>query len=102
MKWKKDYYELYLSANLEYTKIKKERPKNNLANLRKPLIYMNLIPVFFNLCNYHITGLEFYQKQIKRNLNMIVKRLEENHYFTLKKYLLLLIEDMKNGPAIFG
>jgi|GEM_PF-2202039 len=101
-KWEKDYYNLFKSANLEYNLIKKEKPKNNLANLRKPSLYFNLKPVIFNICNYHITGLQFYQKQSKRSLDTIIKRLEENNFFSLKKYLLFLIKDMDNGPAVFG
>src|SRR4030042_526834 len=87
-KWKVEYYELFESADFEYDIIKMEKPNNDIANLRKPLLYMNLMPVFFNLCNYHITGLEFYKKQLKRNLDPIIKRLEEKKFFELKEFLL--------------
>lgn len=99
-KWRENYFELFLSANNEYQQIKDEKPKYNLENLRKPSLYKNLRPVFFNLSNYHITGLEFYKKQLKRNLNSIIERLEKNNFFALKKFLLFLIEDMENGPAV--
>ena len=75
---------------------------NTLANLRKPSLYKNLRPIFFNLSNYHITGLEFYKKQLKRNLNQILKRLEDNNFLDLKKFLVFLINDIENGPAVFG
>ncbi len=100
-KWKEEYYELFNSANSEYEQIKKEKPANNLANLRKPALYRNLRPVFFNLCSFHITGIQFYQRQLKRNLDLIILRLEEKKYFALKNFLLFLIKDADNGPAIF-
>ena len=101
-KWKPDYFKLFISANNQYEQIKNEKYKNTLANLRKPSLYKNLRPIFFNLSNYHITGLEFYKKQLKRNLNNILKRLEDNSYNKLKKFILFLIEDMEKGPAVFA
>ena len=100
--WKPDYYNLFLSANNQYEQIKNEKPKNTIANLRKPSLYKNLSPVFFNLSNYHITGLQFYKKQLKRNLDNILKRLENNNYHDLKKFILFLIDDMEKGSAVFG
>jgi hypothetical protein len=101
-KWKPDYYKLFLSANNQYEQIKNEKYINTLANLRKPSLYKNLRPVFFNLTNYHITGINFYKKQLKRNLENILKRLKNNNYHDLKKFILFLIEDMEKGPAVFG
>jgi curved DNA-binding protein CbpA len=101
IKWKKDYNNLYISAIQEYDKIKKEKRKNILSNLRKPSLFNNLRPVFFNLFKFHITGLKFYQKQL-RSMMLVIDRLEENQCFALKDFLLLLIKDMENGPAIFG
>ncbi|MBN2544254.1 MAG: hypothetical protein JXB50_00565 [Spirochaetes bacterium] len=101
-KWDEKHFELFENADFEYDLIKMEKPKNDLTNLRKPSLYMNLRPVFFNLCNYHITGLEFYKKHLMRNLDPIIKRLEEKKFFTLKNFLLFLIEDMEKGPAVFG
>lgn len=99
-KWREDYFELFLTANNEYQQIKDQKPKYNLANLRKPSLYKNLRPVFFNLSNYHLTGIDFYKKQLKRNLSSIIDRLEENNFFALKKFMLFLIDDMENGPAV--
>ena len=101
-KWAPDNYKLFLSANKEYEQIKNEKYKNTLANLRKPSLYKNLGPIFFNLSNYHIAGINFYKKQLKRNLDNILKRLENNNYHDLKKFILFLIEDMEKGPAVFG
>lgn len=101
-KWEPDYFNLFITANNQYEQIKNEKPKNTHANLRKPSLYKNLRPVFFNLSNYHITGLLFYKKQLKRNLNAILLRLDENHFLDLKKFLLFLIDDMEKGPAVFG
>jgi curved DNA-binding protein CbpA len=99
--WKKDLIPLHVSAFKEYDIIRNEKHKNIISNLRKPSIYMNLRPVFFNLFKYHITGLLFYKKQL-RNFMKVMTRLEENNFIELKKYLMTLIQDMENGPALFG
>jgi hypothetical protein len=101
MNWNNDNTGIYVDAMHEYEQIKKEKRKNIISNLRKPTLFQNLRPVFFNLSKYHITGLDFYRKQL-RNLNTIYTRLEEEHRIAMKEYIMLLIKDLENGPAIFG
>ena len=101
MKWKKEYNELFISAFREYNLIKNEKRKNIISNLRKPVIFQILRPVFFNIFKFHITGLHFYQNQL-RNTRPVFNRLEESQYFALRNFLLFLIKDMDNGPAVFG
>jgi hypothetical protein len=99
--WRIDRLELYVSANVEYEKIRNEKFVYSLSNLRKVPFHRRLVPVFFNLCNYHMTGLEFYKRQIERMLAPVLDELDEKKYESLKCYLLFLTDDMKNGPAVF-
>ncbi len=99
-KWNAELAALYLHALPDYEKIKTEKYKNIISNLRKPQVFFNLRPVIFNLVNYHITGISFYKKQIRQNLNAVIKRLDENGYTAYREYLIGLINDMDNGPAL--
>jgi curved DNA-binding protein CbpA len=99
--WKTDCYNLFLTAGKEYLKIKFEKQKNNLENLRKPTTYKILRPAFFNLSYYNVTGIEFYKKQFTRSINSIEIKLEEYNFSSLNKIINILIEDLKNGPAVF-
>lgn len=99
--WKKADYTLFIDAYDEYRVIRSQKHKNDLANLRKPSLYKNLRPLLFNMSYYHITGSIFYFKQLKRNLDAILLRLEQNQFFALKRFLSLLIEDSEKGPAVF-
>jgi hypothetical protein len=100
-KWKPEFQDLYVSAGLEYEKIMKEKRKNDISNLRKPSLFINLRPVFFNIAKYHTTGLKFYQNQIKQNISPVLKRLEDENYYVVREYLLFLINDLKSGSALF-
>jgi hypothetical protein len=100
-KWKNESLDLYLSAINEYDRTKNEKQRNIISNLRKPTIFQNLRPVFYNLYKYHITGMEFYKRQLS-NPKGVILRLDESGCPALKEYILLLISDMDNGPAIFG
>jgi len=100
-KWKEGSYDLFLKALEEYGQIKNEKPRNIISNLRKPSLYNILKPVFFNLCHYHVAGSDIYLKQLNRNLDYIFQKLEEKKYFSVKNFLSLLIQDLKNGPAVF-
>ncbi len=98
VKWKGDCAELYELANREYDSIQKEKPR---GPYRKHALYANLRPVFHNIVAYHLSGSSLYQRQIRQNLEAVMLRLKERHFFSLSDYLKLLIEDMKNGPAVF-
>jgi hypothetical protein len=97
--WRKGDTDLYVAAQREYELIRSERP---YGPYRKHALYLNLRPVFHNVIAFHLTGLQFYRMQVKQNLGAVIKRLEEREFVSLRDYLLLLIADMDNGPALMN
>lgn len=102
LKWRESEGELFGSALSDYLQIRAERPHNDFAHLRKPLLLVSLLPLLFSLSSYHLSGQEFYLKQFTRNLKPVVVRLEEESFLAMKRALFLLAEDIKRGPAILG
>lgn len=98
--WKVSEHKLFNSAALEYLKIRNEKPHNDFAHLRKPLLMVSLQPLIFSLCSYHISAKEFHLKQFNRNLKSVVIRLEEAGFLIMKEALLYLAADLKRVPAI--
>jgi hypothetical protein len=99
LKWRAGDLDLYSEAQKELDTLRSEMP---MGPYRKHALYLNLRPVFHNIASYHLTGVRFYEIQVKRNLDAVIERLDERNFTNLKKYMLLLIEDMENGPALFG
>ena len=60
-----------------------------------------LVPLMHNLIGYHLTGREVYSRQARQNLSGIMHQLEGNGRTSLAGLLTLLLEDMKNGAAVF-
>jgi hypothetical protein len=98
-KWRGPDSSLYAEAQKELDTLRGEMP---YGPYRKHALYLNLRPVFHNIAAFHITGLQFYRIQIKQNLAAVIERLDERQLVNLKKYMLLLIDDMENGPALHG
>jgi curved DNA-binding protein CbpA len=99
LSWKKDEIEIYKQANEEYRKIKL---KYMIEPYLKDGFKRTLRPVFHNLISYHLTGQDFYKRQINQNLNALLYRLDQEGYKNLKHYIEILIDDLNKGPAIFG
>ncbi len=97
--WREADAGLYVEARRELDLIGSEMPH---GPYRKHALYLNLRPVLHNITAYHLTGLQYYKIQMKQNLAAVLERLDERKLDNLKKYLLLLIRDMENGPALFG
>lgn len=95
--WRADWTELYSKADAELLSIKTSKPSG--PYLRNAL-GMNLRPLMHNLIGYHLTGRELYLKQLRQNLSGIMHRLSQTGHQSLREFLSLLIEDMKNGPAV--
>jgi hypothetical protein len=49
----------------------------------------------------YLTSARFYQRQVKQNLKAVMQRLVERNAIALRDYLVLLIDDMGNDPALF-
>ena len=97
--WKGDLAALYGRADKEYVRIKTEKPRG--PYLRHALA-LNIRPLFHNLIAYHLTGRELYAKQAKQNLAAILQRLTDNGSLALREFLAVLLDDMKNGPAVIA
>ncbi len=98
-KWNGTHDGLYWQAQHEYERLKAEKPSGPYL---KHALALNVSPVFHNIIAYHLTGIGFYRKQVKQNLNAILERLVDGGYSSLRDFLLLLIQDMEAGAAVFG
>jgi len=98
-KWGINDIELYITADIEYDRVKSEKPEGPYL---KKALGLNLLPVFHNVIMFHLTGRIVYQKQVRQNLNAILDRLNLSGYVALREYIEFLVADMENGAAIFG
>jgi hypothetical protein len=94
--WNLELGELYKKADQEYMRIKREKP---MGPYLKHALALNIRPVFHNIIAFHLTGRNLYAKQARQNLSGIMHQLAENGCRALKEFLLLLMADLKNGPA---
>ena len=97
--WNPKNQRLYTEADRDYDRLKTEKPggpymKNALA--------INVSPVVHNIVAYHLTGVSFYKKQVKQNLQAVLQKLTDQHCQALRAFIEVLIDDMNDGPAVFG
>ena len=97
-KWDARNHTLYAEADRDYDRLKTEKPSGPYM---KNALAINVSPVFHNIVAYHLTGIAFYKKQVKQNLQAVLQKLNDHHCQALKGFLEVLINDMNNGPAIF-
>jgi hypothetical protein len=90
---------LYVDAERDYDRIKSEK-RIDASRVQDLAIVVS--PVFHNIVAYHLTGMLFYRKQVNQNLKAILQRLAAEQYPALKEFIELLLDDMNNGPAVFG
>jgi hypothetical protein len=96
--WKSEWVDLYRDADGEYVRIKSERPEGPYL---KHALALNIRPLVHNLVSFHITGRELYAKQARQNISGIMHQLTENRCHALCRFLSLLLDDMKNGAALW-
>jgi hypothetical protein len=97
-KWGPRTVEFYTGADLEYDRIKREKPEGPYL---KKALGLNLVPVFHNIIMFHLTGRIVYKKQVRQNLGAILDRLAKGGHFTLKEYIEFLVADLDGGAAVF-
>jgi len=95
-KWQPERNELYEQANRIYDQIKLEKPRGPYM---KHALLFNLSPVFHNILSYELTGLQFYQKQLKQNFAAVLFQLEQRQFHKLVEFIQFLIADMEQGPV---
>lgn len=95
--WKKELVDMYCWADKDYVKIKAENPEGPYL---RHAVALNVRPLVHNLIAYHLTGRELYAKQARQNLSGIMHRLTQSGCAALRAFLTLLLDDMKNGPAV--
>lgn len=95
--WKSEWVPIYESADLEYVKIKSEKP---MGPYLKHALALNIRPLLHNIVAYHLSGRDLYAKQAKQNLSGIMHQLSEKRCIALREFLSLLLEDVKKGAAI--
>ena len=98
-KWGACDLEFYTKADIEYDRVKSEKPEGPYL---KKALGLNLLPVFHNVIMFHLTGRIVYQKQVRQNFNAILDRLNLSGYTALREYVEFLVADMEDGAAIFG
>jgi hypothetical protein len=98
-KWNGDCSKLYGQAQQEYDRLKAGKPSGPYL---KNALALNVSPVFHNIIAYHLTGIGFYKKQVKQNLQAILQRLVDGGYCALRDFIQSLIDDMDSGPAVYG
>jgi hypothetical protein len=96
--WRSEWSELYKDADGEYVRIKAERPEGPYL---KHALALNIRPLVHNLCSFHLTGREVYARQARQNIAAIMHQLTENRCPALGAFLGLLLDDMKNGAAVW-
>jgi hypothetical protein len=97
--WDPGNQKLYAEADRDYDRLKTEKPSGPYM---KNALAINVSPVFHNIIAYHLTGIAFYRKQVKQNLQAVLQRLTEHNCQALRAYIEVLIDDMNDGPAVFG
>ena len=97
--WNGRHEQLYVDADRDYDRIKSER-RTEASKVQALAIVVS--PVFHNIVAYHLTGMMFYRKQVNQNLKAILQRLAAEQCPALKEFIELLLDDMNNGPAVFG
>ena len=95
--WQPEREDLYRQANREYDLIKREKP---LGPYRKQALLFNLSSVFHNILSYQLTGLQFYRRQLRQNLAVVLFQLEQRKFRELVEFVQFLIADMERGPVI--
>ncbi len=98
-KWDTKNQKLYAEADRDYDRLKTEKPSGPYM---KNALAINVSPVLHNIVAYHLTGAMFYRKQVKQNLQAVLQKLTDHHCQALRGFLEVLIDDMSNGPAVFG
>jgi hypothetical protein len=98
-KWDAGNQKLYAEADHDYDRLKTEKPSGPYM---KNALAINVGPIFHNIIAYHLTGETFYRKQVKQNLPAVLQKLADHHCQALRGFLEVLIDDMSNGPAVFG
>ena len=97
--WNPAEQALYDEADRNYDLLKTEKPSGPYM---KNALAVNVSPVFHNIIAYHLTGETFYRNQVKQNLPAVLQKLVEHDCMALKVFIELLIDDMRNGPAVFA
>ena len=96
--WNPNRMDLYTAAEEQHQQIWVEKPRGPYL---KHALALNVRPILHNITAFHLTGRQVYRTQAKQNIKAIMSRLEEEGYNAFKEYLMLLIQDMENGPALF-
>jgi hypothetical protein len=97
--WSSRYKDLYENAEHEYARLKAEKPTG--PGMKEDLA-ITISPNFYHIVTYHLTGIQFYRKQVRQNLAAILLRLVGADCTALKELIAMLIRDLNNGAAVFG
>jgi hypothetical protein len=95
--WNPTSVSLYIRADKEYLGIKREKPRGPYLRYAMAL---NVRPVLHNIIAFHLTGQNVYARQARQNLSAILHLLQERGCPSLHEFILILLEDMKNGAAL--
>ena len=100
--WQPERMDLYQEANRNYDLVKLEKP---LGPYRKQALLFNLSSVFHNILSYQLTGLQFYRRQLRQNLAVVLLQLEQRRLHETRRIRRFLIADMgtrTGDPAVPG
>jgi len=95
--WRPEWKELYKSVDEDSVRMKHGIP---LGPYLKHAMALNVRPLAHNIIYFHLTGRTIYARQAKQNFAAIMYRLEQEGFGALREFLVLLVEDVQNGPAI--
>ena len=96
--WKPEMVDLYAKADAEHVAIKREKPR---GPYQKHALALNIRPLIHNVVAFHLSGQEVYARQCRQNQNAIMHKLAEQDWRSLYGLLTFMIEDLKNGAAVF-
>ena len=95
LEWRPDRGGLYKSAFGELALIKGEKPPNDLAHLRQPLLADRLRPFSYDLARYELTGRPLYKLQIDRLAPDILGQVKKRGYASLYAFLRELVAGLE-------
>ena len=96
--WNPASLALYDAADRDYDRIKSEKPVGPCLN---DALALNVGPVFHNILAFHLTGSSFYRQQVRQNLQAVLQKLARHGCDALRGFLEVLIDDMRDGAALF-
>ncbi len=95
--WQPGNVALYERGMAEFDRIGERRAPNDLAHLRRPLLYDEVAPLIYDLCRYRLSGNPREERLLCRMEGTVLARLGEEGWDSLAALLSLLLNGAPRG-----